>query len=547
MRILKRLSALLLSFAVLFGLVSGLNALMNPGWQVEPYKDHIRPATADTAIASNRGATTPEGHYQTKETWVSVKLAPEVSIQAIVREPVGAPAGHPACLFIHGAGTGKAADVYGDLASALASAGITTLVPDKRLDTYTTFHRDYADMAADYGKSLDILRSWPGVDSAKTGLYAESEGTWISSIMTAQDPTLAYSILTSPPVYPGRSQMSMAVSSYLDLIGAPAGIQAQIPKLMGMNFSPLGLEYADFNTLPNWDKLTQPTLINFGTSDDSMPVEQGAQEITRRAAKAGNTNVTLRYYPANHQMRMGSLLAKAGLPLEPHYTHNLEDWINAISLGTKSNEWATPMIAGVQPRQLFTAPRTTHHGLIGSVGALIAVLVASFVLPALALVGALFLVIAGSSRRRRSTSNTPAFGPKIVGLLWAGSLASLASLGISLAYIGVTATHALQLEPLTANMIRGWTELKLLALLVLVVLAFLPARALHNRMAAKRSGDQPNSYTIMACHARKLPAQSATPRPAIAQGWGHWMVLILALAGIVCCLVSLSFWGLFAW
>ena len=54
----------------------------------------------------------------------------------------------------------------------------------------------------------------------------------------------------------------------------------------------------------------------------------------------------VRYYAANHQMRTGSSLSLPGLPLDKDYTHNLEDWINAIAAGATEDDWLTPDIAG---------------------------------------------------------------------------------------------------------------------------------------------------------------------------------------------------------
>ena len=66
------------------------------------------------------------------------------------------------------------AEDFGDIANAMASAGIVTLVPAKRNDNYTVLHRDYPRFAREYGRSLDVLRGRIGVDPAKTGIYARS-------------------------------------------------------------------------------------------------------------------------------------------------------------------------------------------------------------------------------------------------------------------------------------------------------------------------------------------------------------------------------------
>ncbi|RBP99775.1 alpha/beta hydrolase family protein [Bifidobacterium xylocopae] len=546
MRILKRLAALLAAFAVLLCALTGVGYLMTPPWKVEPYHGHLRPATADTAIVSKLGPTVPQGSYRVKESGIKVRLSPDVSVHAIVREPVDAPTGRPACLFIHGAGTGSAANVYGDLAQALASAGITTLVPDKRLDTYTTFHRDYAAMADDYGKSLKILRSWPGVDPAKTGLYAESEGSWVSSVMTGRDPSLAFSILTSPPVYPGRDQMAMAASTYLYSIGAPDGIRSDVTKLLGMDFAPLGLEYADFDALAQWNRLIQPTLINFGVDDPSMPIEQGAQEVMDRARAAGNRNVTVRYYPTNHQMRVGSRLAKAGLPLEPHYTRNLEDWINAVAAGTKTGDWSTPQVAGSRPDQLYAAPNATSPGLVSSLGVLIGLLAAGPALLLLAALGALVLLLARTTRRhrQRNRDKDPRFASGVSPCLWAGAVGGLLLLGGTLGYVTVVVVHALGLNPLSRVQNSLWIALKVLALLLTLVCAIMPGHVLLARLS--RHSSRSDAILAGAGHVRPQSASPLDPEPILARGWGHWLVLILAWAGTLACLLSLAFWGLFS-
>ncbi|MBI0146063.1 MULTISPECIES: alpha/beta hydrolase family protein [Bifidobacterium] len=515
MQKLKRAGFTAASFVVILLVMLLLGQAMTPDWRVEPYRDHLRVSTRSTAVASSLGPTTPEGTHPVKEQRISITLAGGVRIQAIVREPSDLKGTGPACLFIHGAGTGKSSEVFGDLASAMASAGITTLVPDKRLDTYTTFHRDYQAMAADYGRSLDRLRSWPGVDPTKVGLYAESEGTWISSIMTAKDPSIAFSILTSPPVYPGRRQMAMAATSYLDLIGAPKGIRNVIPRLMGMDLSLLGLEYADFPSLPYLDQLRMPVMINFGTMDVSMPVEQGAREIIRRTHAIGNDNVTLRYYPTNHQIRTGSRLAKAGLPLEPRYTHNLEDWINAVAMGTKADQWSTPMIAGSQPHQLNQVPKHTNTGLIPSLTALLTLMASGPILLAVALLSALIGALSSHLRARGKDHRQSGFSKGLTGRLWSLGLLAAGLMAALLAYAFTVVRQALGLMHLSSMMASCWPLLSVMCLVLILLLA----------------------STLTSVFSR------SDGKPAVV-GAGHWLTLTLTLLGSLAILGSLIFWNI---
>lgn len=175
----------------MIALFAGLGIAMEPKWSVKPLSMHLQVTERSTAIKA-RGITTPqEGTYQVRQTRLRLPISGGKTVNAILREPEHAPGGRAACVFVHGAGTGKAEEVYADLANALASAGITTLVQDKRLDNYTPLHRDYNSSAEDYLAGLNLLRTQQGVDARKVGLYAESEGTWIASVMTHKDRHIA--------------------------------------------------------------------------------------------------------------------------------------------------------------------------------------------------------------------------------------------------------------------------------------------------------------------------------------------------------------------
>lgn len=262
----------------------------------------------------------------------------------------------------------------------MASAGIVTLVPAKRNDNYTVLHRDYPRFAREYGRSLDVLRGISGVDPAKTGIYAESEGTWIATILTSKRQDIAFAILTSAPVFNGREQMAMAVSAYTHEAGAPKPVVKDMAKLMSLDYAPFDLAYADFDADRYLKSLTMPVLVNYGTYDTAMPIEQGAQRIIATANKSGNENVTVRYFAGNHQMRAGEGLFTPNLPLAEGYTQALENWVNGVTAGTKADGWATPQVAGATPHQRFAAPQRTRSGIVGSLGVLAGLMVAGPVL-----------------------------------------------------------------------------------------------------------------------------------------------------------------------
>lgn len=274
-RISARRVASVIATAMAMTLVfATLGWAMMPQWNTRPYTKHIAIASADTTITPAHANIPHEGRYRTRETRLSIKTGDGVTLPAVLREPVDAPGPRPACLFIHGSGTSGAED-FGDIANAMASAGIVTLVPAKRNDNYTVLHRDYPRFAREYGRSLDVLRGISGVDPAKTGIYAESEGTWIATILTSKRQDIAFAILTSAPVFNGREQMAMAVSAYTHEAGAPKPVVKDLAKLMSLDYAPFDLAYADFDADRYLKSLTMPVLVNYGTYDTAMPIEQG--------------------------------------------------------------------------------------------------------------------------------------------------------------------------------------------------------------------------------------------------------------------------------
>lgn len=546
---------------LLVALLGVLGVVCTPRWRVEPFTNHITVKSSSTAIRAKNITTPQEGRYRTKETHIAVNLGGGKSVNAIVREPVGAPDGHAACLFLHGSGTGKSSEAYGDIAYAMASTGITTLVPDKRLDNYSMLSRDYESSANDYAQSLKILRAWPGVDASKTGIYAESEGTWIATVLTDEHPDLAFAILASSPVVSGRQLMAMSATNYLEAVGAPKAVTRIIPKLTSLSVQAVGPNYADFDAARYRKSMTMPLLIDYGTRDTAMPVEQGARLLTRAANAAGNRNVTVRYYYANHQIRTGSAQPAPGLPLESHYTHDLEDWVNAVAAGTDASGWATPMVAGAQPNQTLTAPTDTSPALVTSVGVIAGAIALCLLCALLAMLGAPVLIAAGVIRgRARKSGHDPHDDPQLAAApeqgripqpavpRFTGSLrASLIvntvlAVGVTCVFLAYLVTVIIDAISLTSNstvLARNWHVVTALAWMAVVAFAWLLAELVTE---ALRRHTGAVAAARNACHAAP-DARSSVGTSSI--GFGHAMVIVCVVLSAAVSLALLAFWGLF--
>lgn len=526
----------LLVAAAVWLVLAVIGALMTPPWQSPRYSDHLAMPTDDTAIAAADpavGSGTPMGAYAVRESTVSIPLTASTSVSAIVREPIGAPGKRPAVLMLHGAGTSKAADTYGDIAPQLASAGIVTMVADKRLDTYSLTHRDYVAMARDYEHELDALRAMDDVDASRVGVYAESEGTWITAVMTAERPDIAFTVITSAPVYSGRQQMTAAASTYFTMMQAPQGVIDDIPKLSMLDYGITGLDYADFSALPYYERMRQPALVSYGTLDPSMSVEQGAAEIRDRAANgAGNRNVTLRYYPANHQLRLGSSAALPNMTLDPNYVRDVASWINAVAAGTDADGWRTPMLAGAQPQQMFAVQFATPRSPLTLTSMTqIAVLAAGGIgLPLLAgLIGLASRLGGGLGGRQTDGEHARArrrrrFGRGVVWRLAALGAGAAAAMLAASAGIAAIVVVVLQLHSDPALFRAGWTTVRGAGALVALLWALVIVRMLRGLGRAGHSG----------------------PPEACTSGVAAPIIAAMVLIGAAMASGVLAFWGAYA-
>jgi uncharacterized protein len=493
-----------------------VGAVTGPQWSPVPVDDHIEVATADTTIGGQGPDVQPVGTYEVKETPVVVRLD-GTSVDGIVREPVGAPDGLPGVVFLHGAGTGSSDEAFVDVATDMASAGVVTLVPSKRLDTYTTRHRDYVDMAADYQHSVDLLRARPSVDPERVGLYAESEGTWVAPVLADADPDVSFVVMVSAPVVPPRQQAGFAVDSYLRNTGVPQGVFRAIPRAVGMEMPGGGFEYADFDVTPYLARLDVPTLVVYGTADPSMPVEQGALQIIADAASNGNDDVTVRYYEgANHGIKVGETLV-------PEFARDVSAWVQGLP-GTAS---ASPTVAGGQPVQVYLASAVPSPRWYGNGDPVI-----GFVLvgAALLVVGPLVWCVTGLVRRLRRTPHprgrlAPGLRWPLVGLA-VGSVATMVGLVV---YLISVARLALDYQTDAWVVQGGWVAVRLLGLATVVAAAFIINRLSDLRTARKAVEASPDGGVVV--------------HPAT--GVGARVTLWATVAGATILLVTLAYWGVY--
>lgn len=432
---LRRTAAALAAGLIAVLIIAALGALLGPTWQPQPFTSSLTLESSETTIG---GAvpTSPVGTYEVRDYVTTIDVAPGVSERVKVRVPIGAGDSLPATVFLHGAGTADYLGFPGQ-ADALASAGIVTVVADKRLDTYSVASRDYVASAADYAHGITLAASLPEVDPGKIGIYGESEGAYIAPVLAADNPDVAFVVLVSAPVVPPRSQGAFAVHNYLAATGVPQDVFRLIPRALGADI-PFGwVDYVDFDPQPYQQRITQPTLVVFGTADNSMPQAQGAEQVIADLAVAGNEAVTVRFYDgANHGIRIGD----GHGPLAPGFADDLARWINGLpETGT-----AAPRVAGAEPQQTILAERPAAPPALLSGN----LLVVSHVLPVLVLLGgAVTAAVAGVryvGRRRAGQAVAPI--PQLAILLGLAAVLSVATWYVWISYVADIADLALSYE-----------------------------------------------------------------------------------------------------
>ncbi|HEY3438027.1 MAG TPA: acyl-CoA thioester hydrolase/BAAT C-terminal domain-containing protein [Actinotalea sp.] len=474
------------------GVVSG------PGWDPVPLTRTIDVETPDTTIGDSAGAV-PVGTYDVATSVVTVELA-GMEIQAQISEPVGASGLRPGVVFVHGAGTGRYERAFKRQAEALASSGVVAMVPNKRLDNYTTRERDYTAMANDYLRSVELLRRLPGVDPDRVGVYGESEGAWIVPVMAADNPSVAFTVLVAAPVVPPRQQAAFAVDSYLRNTGVPADILRSIPRFVGMEPPGGGFEYTGFDVRPFQQRMRQPSLIVYGTGDAAMPTVQGALELVDDLTTAGNADYTIRYYKgADHGIKIHHVLV-------PDFARDLSAWVQSLPGSAR----AEPRIAGAEPYQRFVAgpvakPRWFAEGdllVAGMGGSAIALLIGPL----------LWLV------RRIRGRREPVLGEGVLGPLLTMALGTVLTLAGLVVYLFSVARLAQDYGTNPVMVQGGWLVIRVLGIGSAVAGVVLVYRMLDGR----RRGSAPAAHTA-----------------------SGELTLVSAMSGSLALLVMLAYWGVY--
>ncbi len=263
----------------------------------------------------------------------------------------------------------------------------------------------------------------PPSRDASVGIYATSEGTWISSYLLQDDPDVAFQILLSPMVFTPRESLAFFVAQDFTLAGAHGGYQSFVRRVFNIDAALFGLTNLDIRTLTP-EAYTIPTFVAYGSRDVMTAQVDGMNTILDMCERAGNPDVVIRSYRGgNHVLRPGDLTA-LGTPYAGNYVNDLIDWIGGTLAGL---DLICEQVAGAPIQQSSAVPtlRAQRVATIYGVVLHILTLVLLIASAAVALVGATRRIRQGLRRKEPVFGFSHGFGRSLALLVMATGLTLL--------------------------------------------------------------------------------------------------------------------------
>ncbi|MEU4408427.1 prolyl oligopeptidase family serine peptidase [Streptosporangium sp. NPDC023963] len=440
------------------------------------------PAAALTATAPTSAAP-PGVPPDLAATEVGFRGGGGLAMHGTVVSPAGAGSARAGMVLVHGAGTGTPREKLMGEAVAFARQGMSVLIYDKRSVGYSLFERSYSLLADDALAALAVLRSQPGVDPAKVGMWGLSEGGWVVPIAAARSSDIAFVVLVGANGLPPLRQQTWAVAAGLRKAGVSGSLIDRAEFNLYRTIADGGMfPEPYYEPEPTIAAMRQPVLAIWGTHDLLTPPEESPPIFARALEKGGNKHYTFRFFPgaehAAHRSPDGGVTRSP--ELAPGYADLVGSWVGDVTAGRPPAAGTSGPAPVQASRTVPVDPPAPWESAPVQLAVLLLILVAFTAYPVIALV-----------RRLRGRSRPPVTGA--ARLLSAAGLAAVLGSFFYLFYLVMTGGKLAAPGPVLAGRPVLWLVLQALAVAavaaaVLTGLAWRRARASVPREEGVRLG-----------------------------------------------------------
>ncbi|WP_410580831.1 alpha/beta hydrolase family protein [Amycolatopsis sp. lyj-108] len=352
----------------------------------------------------------------------------------------------PGIVMVHGSGEHDRDD-YRTEAEAFAKAGIATLIYDKRTEGYSLFERDYSVLADDALAAVQALRSRPGVDPARVGVWGLSEGGWVAPLAASKSKDVAFVVTVGANGVSPDRQQSWAFETYLRRGGVTGSMVDMVASTNMRTLAGAGVfPEAGYDPVPVLEKVRQPVLGLWGELDRLTPPGEAIRIFRETLERAGNRQYTLKVFPqAQHGLRRTTDGFDKLDGFAPGYLDLVGAWVNGVR-----NEPSADPPPPQASQSVALAPLAWYEAPWVQIGVWALALLAFAAYP----VTALF-------RRRKEV-------PLARPARWLASTGLLATAGFLAYYIVLTTGAAMAPGPVLFGRTLPWLALQLAAIGVVI-------------------------------------------------------------------------------
>jgi pimeloyl-ACP methyl ester carboxylesterase len=291
---------------------------------------------ASVQAATSHSLTVPPGL-----TTVEVRFQGSggLTMHGTIVEPKHAPTGRPGIVLVSGSGPGLRTKLLPE-ATAFAQQGLSILIYDKRSVGYSTFQRDYSQLADDALAAVQTLRAHPGVDPRKVGIWGLSEGGWVAPLAASRSASIAFVIVVGANAMEPLRQETWAVDDSLHRVGAAGALlDRSVPTMFRLVAATGAFPEAYYNATAVLSHVRQPLLGMWGSDDRSTAPGENSSLFALALQQGGNTHYTFRFFKgANHDIRVSRDGGVTSLPeLAPGYAQLVGAFVHAVTSGHLPN------------------------------------------------------------------------------------------------------------------------------------------------------------------------------------------------------------------